>query len=266
MLKPKLEDRETLAYIAGVYLTDGYVVHKKSRNYEVGLLATDEPFVRSFGEALSKIGLSVYYTTSEVPNRKLRYTAAGTSVVLAKWLKDIEKDPMTLRKTIESHEWAFLRGAYEGDGGLIRSRARRKHLGLAITKGYPEWLIPFIAGLMAREGFHPWLSDQRMRSGKIIHKVSLTRHVEVLSFLEHAKPVIKRPEYYANLEPSRLNGQQVGRKVQRLGVEESKPIRPHQRRTPRTGEEIVRAHGKSWDNMHDSPRPQIGPETQRLRA
>lgn len=221
MLRPKLEDGETLAYIAGVYLTDGYIRHSKSRNYEIGLLATDEPFVRSFGAALSKIGLSVHYRTSEVPNRKLRYIAAATSVVLADWLRGIEKDPMTLRSAVESHEWAFLRGAYEGDGGLIRSRARRRHLGIAISVMSPEWLVPFIAALLGNAGLHPWLSDQRMASGNTIRRVHLSRQAEALSFLKHANPVIKRPEHYANLEPSRLNGHQVGRKVQRLGVEES---------------------------------------------
>lgn len=117
-----LEPSPFLSYVIGVYYSDGYaakVRRPRSYNYIVGLKATDRGFVRKFRDALIEVtGQKYKIQRRKLENMSDTYRVEAMNKHLYFFLKEADRH----KKVIEAYPAEFLKGVFDGDGGIYDSK------------------------------------------------------------------------------------------------------------------------------------------------
>lgn len=186
---PDLTITPTFAYVIGVVLGDGSVIHhQKSGQWKVKLLQKRGEFAQSFHNALNELGF-------KTNTFKGKYFLTQTySVVLSKNILKFKREPMLLLPILSEDRTLatnFLKGFYESEGSLEKDNGRY-HIRIWNTN---EDLIELCGKLLNSMGYHPMFHHRkRKKPWKDILDVTLYRQDEVGKFLEGVNPCIKNLE------------------------------------------------------------------------
>lgn len=111
---------ETLAYVLGVLLGDGFVCRNNSYVYQVGLDVQNETFAKKFFLALTKISLNPFIFQDSKKIHRVRANSAN----FYEWYKSLDLNQVV--SLIQGYEKQFVRGFYESEGyvGVHRGSGR----------------------------------------------------------------------------------------------------------------------------------------------
>ncbi len=179
----------SLAYIVGVYLSDGWVTHNSTR-YRIGLEAADIRYAERFLAAANAIGIPTQ-AISEVcrPGKYPIYRVVLGSRILYEYLEPLKRTPTTVLGLIRDYPWDFLGAFFDGDGTINHLSNGYRTL---IFMGCNGTTLSLIKEVLQDCGFNPrWYTDERdsvvPSSTKVYHsivyKLVLTRKDEIGQFL-----------------------------------------------------------------------------------
>lgn len=183
---PRLEidfDAPEIPYILGVCLSDGYV--ETGGRWRVRLRAVDEPFVRSFADSLSAVGMNpnVYdETTAGVDVR----VATASSKSFCKWFHSLGEG--YTREILSRAPAESVRGLYEGDGSCTLMDNGRLDIVFSTTE---EWLADVYSELLGDLGFDCGEMVTKRDSGDLRRIIVRGPPSETHRFVSEVGPVIK---------------------------------------------------------------------------
>jgi intein-encoded DNA endonuclease-like protein len=187
-----------LAYVLGCIKGDGSVPNQSTKKeYRVELEAKDKKFVKSFYNAIKRLGLSphLYVTHKKYKNEIRTYFRC---VVHSRNLVDVcKKDMNTLKKELLSNPElakAFIRGFYESEGSLkycyINGR-RTNNLRIEISNEDRN-LQQFVKDLLKVLGFQLTITSTfSKRYGRTYYNLGTAKQDQVIDFLKVIAPCIK---------------------------------------------------------------------------
>jgi len=193
--KPILKPSKTLCYLLGVLKGDGFVYKNQSNHYIV-LESIDMPFIISFKNALSGIGLTANKIHSRKRNERCQriHKISVGSKLFFNWYKtlNIEK---TKSMILEANgEIDFIRGVYESEGSFFLAGGERPTLTIASTN---KELMLLMKKLTENLGFSPTCpKPQLLRSKKPYYKLYFNKQKEIRRFIGTIKPCIKKIPVY----------------------------------------------------------------------
>jgi intein-encoded DNA endonuclease-like protein len=178
-----------IAYILGVYLGDGYLLHNEKQGYGVGLGTKDECFAEKFARALKDIGLNPYITKTIERNNKPFWRVFAYSLELHNWLKNyklstrrdgiIHLNLEGIREIAEKCPVKLIEGFYESEGSLV------KHKGVFATRyevniwNTSKELLLLIKDVLANMGFEFRFHE---RHTKKLYYLSLYKQDQIKRF------------------------------------------------------------------------------------
>jgi DNA-binding transcriptional regulator WhiA len=200
-IKVDFSQKESLSYLLGALLGDGYVTRVRYKvrgvpcfDYRILLRVKDKEFAEKVAEELRKVGLN-----PKVCRTKDGYwKTQARSKIFYHWFKTVNP-----KQFLDSEECklAFLTGIFDAEGYFSKNiyfshRRGRYYIkyGISICNNDTN-LIHFVKELLEELGFHPWVRGTRNKSGSITYKVSLSRVPEVKKFLEVVKSCIPRKRW-----------------------------------------------------------------------
>ena len=182
---PVLYPSESLVYILGVLVGDGYVtVSKDNNHYYVCLQSISKNFVSSFKRALEDIGLhpcKIYRDSRGI------YHAVAVSKNFVKWYKNLSL--AEFKRITDSYQIAFVRGVYESEGSLFFNRQHRK-FDITIANSNFETL-KMVSNSLSSRG----IRNTIYKRGRTVNDLQMYNlriyQAEVQRFLYIVKPCIK---------------------------------------------------------------------------
>lgn len=193
LIKPHFEDLQTLSYVIGVLLGDGWI-YNKNHTYFISLEANDKFFCNNFKMALSKLNLNPCMFV-----KKKGWRVVATSKLFYLWVKSLTIKK--IRKFVLKYPHEFLRGFYESEGCLyiVKSGKKSSRLKIVMVNTRKD-LIILTKDLLKIFDFTPkiHISKSRNKNWKSIWVLGLYRQKEVLRFLKDINPSNKNLENLRN--------------------------------------------------------------------
>jgi intein-encoded DNA endonuclease-like protein len=191
----RLGPSEDLAYIVGVYLSDGWVYAHKHQ-YCIGLESASLEYAERFLKAAQGVGLN----TSTIgrrqapknPDWKHLFRVQLGSKALYDYLRPLKEDPQRVVGLVREYSWKFLSGFFDGDGTVNNLSNGYRVL---YFMGTNKAIMDFIAETLGYQGFNPkrYVEERGptplVESGCTVYKVALTSKFEIETFLREAKPL-----------------------------------------------------------------------------
>lgn len=207
MIKPKIESSETLSYIVGVLLGDGWAgkVGKK-HEYRVALQTRTLCFNRSFERALAEIGLNPRTFEYKIKGRETTfYGTFAHSKIFVGWFKSLEFED--IENLAKKYPIDFLRGFYESEGNYQETESEEKiKIGKKVRGPYVvhrvnirivntnKKLIMLTKDLMKKIGFHPTTiyGVKTLAPQKPQYCIAVYKKGEAGKFISLINPIIKK--------------------------------------------------------------------------
>jgi len=192
---PDLSPSPELSYIIGVYWSDGSAT-KEGSHYRIKLSVKDRDFVEEFSRCISK----VLNKPTSYPIRLQkdgRYIVAASSKLLFKFLrKGLEEHKLV----IERYPADFLRGFFDGDGGVCKAK-----LDISATNSdqklleYIKYLLRYYFSihstnltLITKRGTERLIRGHKAVCRKNTYQFHIKRRRDVLRFYEEVGFTIRR--------------------------------------------------------------------------
>lgn len=179
-IHPLLFPSSDLSYVLGVLKGDGYVSLDGYGHYKIALNVISERFIKSFRAALLRIKLKPIRIFID---RRGTYWTTAQSKEFYYWYKDL--DFSKLKKFIEGYELDFIRGFYEAEGNISKSRYTYKMRISNTNYEILNMISDYLTSIGIKNTIHRYVNS----SGCIYYQLGVYKDAEL--FLSLIKPSIK---------------------------------------------------------------------------